>query len=340
MKDRAALYIVEEAERSGALKPGGTVCEGTGGNTGVALAMVAAAKGYKAIFALPETISPEKIEVMKTFGAEVIACPICPFTDNRHFFHQAAASAQNGTGQNILFTNQFENAANQRAHFEGTGPEIWRQTEGKVDGFVCSAGTGGTIAGCSQYLKSQNPNCATYLMDPEGSALFDFVNSSVVSASADPSHAIESAASQLEAKDVHGSLTRFIPRSPGSSIAEGIGIDRVTGNFRRSQLDGALTARDTEMVEMAYYLKDKEGIFVGPSSALNVLGAVQLARKLGPGHTIVTILCDSGDRYRTTLFSEEFLKKKGLENTHRSDYFEQNALAPAAPASPTTSQQV
>jgi len=209
---------------------------------------------------------------MRTFGAEVIPCPICPFTDPRHFYHTAASRAS--STPNSLFTNQFENLANQRAHIEGTGPEIWQQAEGKVDGFVCSAGTGGTISGVSQFLKSQNPQCLTYIIDPMGGVLFDFVHNSTTEASAtkntDPISLIDEATNRLVAQDVNGFMTRFIPRSAGSSIAEGIGIDRVTSNFRHSVLDGAMQGNDQEIVEMAYYLKDKEGVFVGPSAALNV----------------------------------------------------------------------
>jgi cysteine synthase A len=214
VKDRVALWMVEEAERSGRLQAGGTICEGTGGNTGVGLALVAAAKGYKCILCMPAATSPEKVKSMEAFGAEVVLCPAVPFTDARHYFHVAAARAK--ALDNAVYTNQFNNLQNMNAHLEGTGPEIWRQSQGQVDGFVCSAGTGGTISGCSQYLKQANPAAQMFVIDPPGSALCGYVEHKLAGAPEPPT------------VDVHGFPTTFIPRSAGSTISEGIGIDRLT----------------------------------------------------------------------------------------------------------------
>ncbi|GAB5360611.1 hypothetical protein AAMO2058_000642200 [Amorphochlora amoebiformis] len=293
VKDRAALWMIEEAERKGLLPPEGTVCEGTGGNTGVGLAMVAAAKGYKSVMAMPRTIAKEKIDAMKIFGAQVILTPSVPFTDNRHYFHTARRVAEETPGG--FFTNQFENLANMRSHIEGTGPEIWSQAQEKVDGFICSAGTGGTISGVSQFLKSVNPNVAVYLIDPPGSGLKDYINGGPYT-------------EQL----VAGTPTHFIKRSNGSSITEGIGIGRLTANFVQAKIDGVFQGSDEEAVEMAFHLKEVDGVLVGPSAALNAVGAVKLARKLGPGNTVVTVLCDSGDRYKSKLFNDSWIKAKGF----------------------------
>ena len=299
VKDRAALWMIEDAERKGALRPGGTVCEGTGGNTGVGLALVAAAKGYAAVMAMPATIAQEKINAMRVLGARVVLCPGVPFTDARHYFHRAAAIA--AETDNAIFTNQFDNLANMRCHLEGTAPEIWRQSGGKVDGFVCAAGTGGTIAGCSAFLKSANPACACYVIDPPGSALFDFVT-----------RRLKGEDTRAKEATPVGVPTTFIPRSEGNSVTEGIGIGRVTANFSNARLDGALSGTDREAIEMAYHLIEHDGVFVGPSAALNAVGAVKLARKLGPGHTVVTVLCDGGARYRSKMYTASWLAERGL----------------------------
>ena len=310
VKDRAALYIVEDAEQKGLISGngGGTLVEGTGGNTGVALAMIAAAKGYGAVMCMPENIAQEKIDAMKNFGAKVVKCPPVPFTSEKHYFHKAARFAQ-VLGQGGYFTNQFENEANRRAHLEMTGPEIWSQTNGVVDGFCCSAGTGGTISGISEYLKSKNPDCSCFLIDPPGSALFDFINSS---GTADDE--------RTYVELVHGQPTTFIPRSEGSSITEGIGIGRVTRQIAlaKKHIDGAIKVSDEELTAMAYHLKQKDGIFVGPSAALNCVGAVRLASHLGPGHTVVTVLCDGGAIYKSNFYNTQWMEDKGLGKAMQS----------------------
>ena len=306
MKDRAALWMIEEAEERGLLDPekGGTIYEGTGGNTGVALSMIAAAKGYRATMALPKSIAREKKDAMRTFGATVIETPAVGFESQEHYYHQARIQAENDPGPSF-WANQFDNLANMRSHFEGTAPEIWRQAKSQygltVDGFVCSAGTGGTLSGCAKFFKEANSSIQCFLIDPPGSALFDYISN-------------KSKPEEIDAKDILGRKTRFIERSKGDSIAEGIGIGRLTGNFTENQnlIDGAFQGDDELAVKMAYYLKENEGVFVGPSAALNVVGAVKLAEKMGPGHTIVTILCDGGARYSSKIYNREWLKEKGL----------------------------
>jgi cysteine synthase A len=307
IKDRAAKWLIEEAERKGELKPGDTICEGTGGNTGIGLAIVANAKGYKTIFAMPKSIAKEKIDTMKTYGATTILTPGVPFSDERHYFHVAAKLAAENEG--YFFTNQFENLSNSQAHFESTAPEMYQQLEGKLDGFVCAAGTGGTIGGISAYLKEQSPAIQCYVIDPPGSGLKDLVESGVYKEGPSPSSNNTNYAGDKSVK--------YIERSPGSSMTEGIGIDRMTANFERSisLLDGALTGTDREAVEMAYYLMRNEGLCIGPSAALNVVGAVKLGRKLGPGKAVATVICDGGDRYRSKLFSQQWLEEKGLVPT-------------------------
>lgn len=297
VKDRAALWMIEAAEESGAIRPSDgdnvVVCEGTGGNTGVGLALVCAAKGYRSIMAMPASIAREKIEAMQTFGAEILPCPSVPFTDNRHYYHTARRAAEAHPGG--VFLNQFENEANFRSHLEGTAPEIWAQAGGRVDGFVCAAGTGGTISGVSQFLKAVNPSVAVFLIDPPGSGLRDFVRGA-----------------PAREEKVEGDRVRFIQRSPGSSVTEGIGIGRVTANFARAVVDGAFEGSDEEALQMGYHLKEADGVYVGPSAALNAVGAVKLARKLGPGHTIVTVLCDSGTRYKSKMYNKDWLQAKGF----------------------------
>jgi len=284
VKDRAAKAIIEEAERSGRLKPGGTIVEGTGGNTGIALAQLGKAKGYKVILFMPNSISEEKIETQRRFGAEVHLQPLVPFTNPENYARKAASTAKE---HGLVHTDQFENVANFRAHFGTTGPEIFRQTGGKVDVFVTSAGTGGTLAGTSAFLKAAKPNVKCYLIDPSGSTLFNYIKDVKVN--------------NVNSNDIKLS-------SSGNSQIEGIGIARITANFAAGvkDIDDAFHGTDQEAVEMAYYLLRNEGIFIGPSAALNVVGAVKAAKKLGKGHVIVTILCDSGDRYISKLYNKEW----------------------------------
>eukprot|EP01136_Pigoraptor_vietnamica_P031971 Opistho-1_new@93241 len=280
VKDRAARRMILNAEKEGRLVPGrGVVVEGTGGNTGVALAMVARQRGYKTVFTMPDTVSQEKIDLMTLFGAEVVLRPVLPFSDPLHYYHAADRIAKEREGG--FFANQFENTSNFDAHFEETGPEIWRQTNGRVDGFVCSSGTGGTMAGVSTYLRQQNPSIAVHLIDPPGSGLLSYVE-------------------------------RGVFEADGKTITEGIGIMRLTANFARAKVDSAFFGTDRETVEMGYYLLKHDGLFVGPSAALNCVGAVKLARKLGPGKSIVTVLCDGGDRYRSKMYNSAWIAEKGL----------------------------
>lgn len=278
VKDRAAKYMIEEAELSGLLKPGGCIVEGTGGNTGVSLSQLGRIKGYQVVLTMPNVIGKEKVNYCKRFGAVVYLQPLVPFTDPNNYarFAETLASTING-----VHLNQFENLANFRAHFHGTGPEIWNQTQGKVDGFVTSAGTGGTLAGISAYLKDMKPSVRCFLVDPSGSCLYSFVTSG-----------------ELE--------------SAGSSFIEGIGIGRVTANFKQAKVDGAYRVSDRQAVEMAFYLQRNEGLFVGPSAALNLVGAVRLARSLPPGSTIVSVLCDGGERYLSSLYDDGWLAHREL----------------------------
>ena len=293
VKDRPALRMIEEAEKNGLLKPGYTICEGTGGNTGIGLAMIAAAKGYKAIFSMPESIAKEKINNMELYGAEVLLCENVPFTNKKHYFHVAAELGKTPT---FYFTNQFENLSNGQCHYETTAPEIFQALGGRIDGFVASAGTGGTINGCSRYFKEMNEDTLVYVVDPVGSGLFDYVNEK-----------------NNTYKEECLPETTFVRRSEGSSITEGIGIDRLTENFKAAIVDGAFQVTDHEAVEMTYHLLRNDGIFVGPSAALNVCGAVKLARRMDVGMNIVTILCDAGGNYNSKVFNQAWLKEKGLE---------------------------
>ena len=270
---------------------------GTGGNTGIGLALVSAAKGYKSCFAMSKTLAKDKIEAMSIYGSEVVLTS-GGFATPGHYFHTAKRRAAETKGG--FWANQFDNEANFRSHIEGTGPEIVVQTKGQVDGFICSSGTGGTISGVSQYFKSLNNGVTCAIIDCEGSALLDFVN-------------LEQKAEDIKNTDIEGYQTKLVPTSPGDSIAEGIGINRISGNFARAQIDKATQGTNQEVVDMVYYLLQKEGLNVGPSAALNVVGAVKLARELGPGKTIVTVLCDSGERYKTKIFNKEWLAGRGLE---------------------------
>ena len=280
VKDRAALWMVREHEKSGALKPGGIVVEGTAGNTGIGLVQVCNARGYSTVIYMPDNQSPEKVEIIETLGAEVRLVPTVPYKDDMNYQKQAGRFAD--TLPNAVWTNQFDNLANSLSHYESTGPEIWRQTDGTVDAFVTSTGTGGTLAGVSRFLKQQNPNVQIVLADPMGSALYSWVK------------------------------TGQPIMSEGPSITEGIGNSRVTNNLLDTAIDDAVQVTDQEMVSMVYREMAEEGWFFGSSTGINLCAALQVAEKMGPGHTIVTVLADTGSKYQSRLFNPEFLREKGL----------------------------
>ena len=280
VKDRAALWMIAEAEKSGKLLPGGTVVEGTAGNTGIGIAHICNARGYPCIIYMPDNQSPEKVEILETLGAEVRIVPTVPYKDEMNYQKQAGRFAESLDG--AVWANQFDNTANRLAHYESTGPEIWRQTEGRVNAFVCSVGTGGTLAGVSQYLKEQNPSVELVLSDCMGSALYNYIT--------------------------NGEAVM----SPGPSITEGIGNSRVTENLSGAKIDWALQVADQDMVDMVYRLLRNEGWFLGSSTGINVCGAAAVARKLGPGHTVVTVLCDGGGKYQSRLFNKTYLEEQGL----------------------------
>ena len=280
VKDRAALWMIEEAEKSGALKPGGTVVEGTAGNTGIGLAHVCNNRGYETIIYMPDNQSQEKVNLLRTLGAEVRVVPTVPYANDMNFQKQAGRFA--ATLENAIWANQFDNTANSLAHYESTGPEIWAQTNGGVDAFTCAVGTGGTLAGTSLYLKEQSANVKIVLADPMGSALYNWVTT--------------------------GEATM----TPGPSMTEGIGNSRVTQNLAPAKIDDAVQVDDQEMVDMVYRLLHQEGWFFGSSSGINLVAAVKIAKYLGPGHTVVTILCDSGSKYQSRLYNPEFLAERNL----------------------------
>jgi cysteine synthase A len=280
VKDRAARGIIEAAERSGQLKPGGTLVEGTAGNTGIGFAHVCNARGYRCIIAMPDNQSAEKYQMIETLGAEVLRVKTVPYSDPNHYQKIAGRLASEIPG--AVWGNQFDNTANRDAHEQTTGPEIWQQTGGKIDAFVAATGTGGTLGGISRYLKKQNPNVRIVLADPQGSSLYHWIR--------------------------HGELKATGP----GSITEGIGIGRVTKNLEGSPIDDALHITDIDCVRTVYQLLRDEGLFLGSTSGVNVAAAVQVARQLGPGHTIVTILCDNGAKYQSRLFNKKWLAEKGL----------------------------
>jgi cysteine synthase A len=284
VKDRAALYIIADAERRGALRPGGTVVEGTAGNTGIGLAHLCNARGYRCLIVIPNTQSPEKVDLLRTLGAEVRVVPAVPYAHADNYVRLAGRIAVDLP--NAIWANQFDNVVNRQAHYETTGPEIWRDTQGRIDAFVCASGTGGTLAGVARYLKEQDTRVRVVLADPMGSALYGYVKTG-----------------KLE--------------SEGSSITEGIGSSRVTANFEGTPIDDAMRIADPECVATVYRLLRREGLFVGGSSGINAAAAVRLARELGPGHTIVTLLCDRGSLYMGRLFNREFLATKGLDAAAR-----------------------
>lgn len=282
-KDRVAAAIVREAEASGALQPGGTLVEATSGSTGVSLALIARARGYKCLLVMPDDTSAEKVRTARALGAEVEVVKPAPIASDENAVNVARRRAQERPGS--VFCDQFENLANMHAHTHGTGREIWEQTAGEVDAFVMSAGTGGTLAGVSAYLKAKRPSLRVLLVDPPGSALYHRVN-----------HGVLYCSQQQE---------RTARRTRYDSIVEGVGIDRVTGNLAQAQVDAAYRVSDAETVAMARHLLQHEGLFVGGSAALNCVGAVRAARQLGPGHTVVTVLCDGGHRYLSTIHAPE-----------------------------------
>ena len=279
VKDRAALGIVEDAEKQGLLKPGGIIVEGTAGNTGIGLAVVGAARGYKTIIVMPETQSREKMDTLRALGAELVLVPAAPYANPGHYVHTSRRIA--GETPGAIWANQFDNVANRLAHIRTTAPEIWRQTEGRIDGFTCAVGTGGTLAGVALGLRAEKPDVTIALTDPEGAALFNWF--------------------------ANGEL-----KAEGSSVSEGIGQSRITCNLDGLHVDAQFRVPDAEGLAWVRRLNAEEGICLGLSSGINVAGAVRLARQMGPGHVIVTILCDSGLRYLSTIYNPDWLAAKGL----------------------------
>ena len=284
VKDRAALFIIKDAEERGLLRPGGVIVEGTAGNTGIGLALVGNARGYRTVIVMPETQSQEKKDMLRLCGVDLRLVPAVPYANPNHYVHysgrlaeEMAASEPNGA----IWANQFDNLANRRGHYETTGPEIWQETDGKVDGFTCSVGTGGTLSGVGIALKERNHKVQIYLADCMGSGVYNW-------------------------------YAHHEWRAEGSSITEGIGNNHETGNLAGFAPDGQLKVTDSEMLPVLFNLVTEEGLILGGSTGINVCGAIRLARELGPGHTIVTILADSGSRYQSKLFNPEFLKSRDL----------------------------
>ena len=284
VKDRAALFIVRDAIERGELKLGGTIVEGTAGNTGIGLAVVGNAMGFRTVIVIPETQSEEKKDALRLLGAELIQVPAVPYKDPNNYVKISGRIADELSGSDpkgAVWANQFDNTANRRAHIEGTGPEIWRQTAGKVDGFTCAVGTGGTLAGVAIALKARNPDVRIAAADPMGAAIYSWIKT--------------------------GEL-----KSQGSSITEGIGQGRVTANLEDAPIDDAYQIPDEEMLPIVFDLLEHEGLCMGGSTGINIAGAMRLAKDLGPGHTIVTILADYGTRYQSKMFNPQFLRSKGL----------------------------
>jgi cysteine synthase A len=284
VKDRAALFIIEDAVKKGELRPGGVIVEGTAGNTGIGLALVGNAMGFRSVIVIPDTQSQEKKDTLRLCGAELIEVPAVGYANPNNYVKvsgrlaaQLAKTEKNGA----IWANQFDNVANRQGHVDTTGPEIWRQTDGKVDGFVCAVGTGGTLAGVAMALKARNKNVRIGLADPMGAALYSYYTTGVL-------------------------------KSEGSSITEGIGQGRITKNLEGAPIDVAFQIPDAEAVPLIFDLLEHEGLCLGGSSGINIAGAVRLAKELGPGHTIVTILADYGTRYQSKLFNPEFLREKKL----------------------------
>ncbi len=280
VKDRAARAIVLAAERNGELPPGGIVVEGTAGNTGIGLAHVCNARGYRCVIVMPDNQSPEKYRLLEMLGAEVHKVPTVPYSNPNQY--QKVSQRLAAALPNAIWANQFDNTANRQAHVDTTGPEIWEETAGRVDAFVASSGTGGTFAGVSEYLKSRRRSVRCVLADPPGSSLYEYVRNGVLKATG------------------------------SGSITEGIGIGRVTANLKDAPIDGAVHIEDAETVRCVYRLLREEGLFLGSTSGINVAAAARVARELGPGHTVVTVLCDGGAKYQSRLFNPEWLRTRGL----------------------------
>ena len=284
VKDRAALAIIKEAEENNIIKKGGTIVEGTAGNTGIGLTLIANSKGYKSIIVMPETQTKEKIDTLRSIGADLRLVPAKPYKDPDNyikFSERLAKEIYKKNNGNTIWANQFDNTANLNGHYNNTGKEIWNQTKGKIDGFICSSGTGGTIAGVGKALKEKNNKVKIYLSDPKGSALYNFIKFNEL-------------------------------KIEGNSITEGIGNSRITANFKEAPIDDAYSIDDHEALTEIYKLIENEGLCLGTSSGINIAGAIKLAKELGPGKTIVTVLCDKSDRYHSKLFNKEFLIKNNL----------------------------
>jgi cysteine synthase len=285
VKDRAGKWMILEAEKRGDLRPGGLVVESTAGNTGIGLAVVASARGYRTLIVIPETQSQEKKDMLRLCGAELVEVPVLPFANPNNFQHigrRLADQLRKKEPNGVLFADQWNNLDNAKAHYDSTGPEIWQQTGGKVDGFICSVGSGGTLAGISRYLKEKNKNIVIGCADPHGAAMYEYFK--------------------------HGEAKV----SPGGSITEGIGLNRVTPIVETAKVDDAFLIPDEEAVSVIFQLLEHEGLCLGGSTGINVAGAIRLAKQMGPGKTIVTVLCDSGNRYQSKLFNPEFMRSKKL----------------------------
>ena len=288
VKDRAALALIKDAEDRKLISKGGTIVEGTAGNTGIGLCLLGNSLGYKTIIVMNESQTQEKKDLLRNIGADLRLVPAKPYKDNNNYIKIASRladelSASNNNG--VVWANQFDNVANAKGHYDNTGKEIWEQTEGKVDGFICSSGTGGTISGVSNFLKEKNKDIKIFLSDPEGSALYNYIK--------------------------NGEL-----KSEGGSITEGIGSSRITNNFEDAKIDDAYSISDEESLPILYNLIEKEGLSLGTSCGVNIAGAIRMGKELGPGKTIVTILCDRSDKYSTKMFNKKFLQEKGLPFPH------------------------
>ena len=284
VKDRAALALIKDAQDKKLISKGGTVVEGTAGNTGIGLGLLGNSLGYKTIIVMNDNQTQEKKDILKNLGAELKLVPAKPFKDENNYVKVASRLADElrpNNNNGVIWANQFDNTANSKGHYEGTGKEIWDQTDGKVDAFICSSGTGGTISGVSNALKEKNKDIKIYLSDPKGSSLYNFIK--------------------------HGEL-----KSEGNSITEGIGSSRITKNFENAKIDGAFSIDDHEALSILYDLIKNEGLSLGTSCGINIAGAIRLGKELGPGKTIVTILCDKSDKYASKMFNKKFLDEKGL----------------------------
>ncbi len=284
VKDRAALAIIRDAEAKGQLRPGGVIVEGTAGNTGIGIALVGNALGYRSVIVIPETQSQEKKDMLRLAGATLVEVPAAPYANPNNYVKVSGRLAEGlakSEPNGAIWANQFDNIANRQGHLETTGPEIWEQTAGKVDGFICAVGSGGTLAGVGMALKARNPKVTIGLADPMGAALYSYYTSGVL-------------------------------KAEGSSITEGIGQGRITANLEDAPIDVAFQIPDAEAVQIVFDLLEQEGLCLGGSSGINVAGAIRLAKQMGPGHTIVTVLCDYGTRYQSKLFNPDFLRSKNL----------------------------